>query len=73
MSFDQKDEMTETLRYLIKKRVSVAIETNRAEVSLCSLSFQGRTARMSLLSLIWKTGKMAISGIMPLQELLWGL
>ena len=43
MSFDQKDEMTEMLRHLIKEAISAAIETNRAEASLCSLSFQSRT------------------------------
>jgi len=42
MSFDQKDEMTETLRHLIEEAVSAAIETSRAEASLCSLSFQSK-------------------------------
>lgn len=43
MSLDQKDEMTEILRHLIEAAVSAAIENNRAEASLCSLSFQSRT------------------------------
>lgn len=42
MSFDQKDEMTETLRQRIKEAVTDAIETSRAEASLCSLSFQSK-------------------------------
>ena len=39
----EKDEVTEQLRQMIRLNVGQARETNRAEASLCSLSFQSTT------------------------------
>jgi hypothetical protein len=39
-SASQKDESTEALRELIRVKVPEAIETDRAEANLCSLSYQ---------------------------------
>ena len=38
-----KDEVTEQLRQMINRRVPDTQETNRAEASLCTLSFQSLT------------------------------
>lgn len=38
-----KDKVTEEIRQRIVKEVPEAIETDRAEASLCSLSFQSKT------------------------------
>jgi hypothetical protein len=39
-SINQKDEITEKIRQAIEKKIPEAAETDRAEVSLCTLSFQ---------------------------------
>ncbi|GET39456.1 hypothetical protein [Microseira wollei] len=39
-SINQKDELTEKIRQTIAKKIPEANESDRAEVSLCTLSFQ---------------------------------
>jgi hypothetical protein len=43
LSISPKDKITEDIRQQIGKEVPEAIETDRAEASLCSLSFQSKT------------------------------
>ncbi len=37
---DEKDQITEKIRHLIRQNIPEARENNRAEMSLCTLSFQ---------------------------------
>jgi hypothetical protein len=43
LSTSPKDKITENIRQQIGKAVPEAVETDRAEASLCSLSFQSKT------------------------------
>lgn len=43
LSTSPKDKITESIRQQIGKAVPEAVETDRAETSLCSLSFQSKT------------------------------